>query len=158
MAKQRLPVDFREFLKSLNSKRVKYLLIGGYAVVYHGYPRATGDMDVWVETSPQNAKRLDRAIREFGFDVEKLSPDLFEKPDQIVRMGIPPMRIEVLTTISGVHFSDCYRRRRVIRIDGIKVSVISLRDLLANKKASGRTKDLADYEQLKVNLRGEPGA
>src|SRR5262245_1768548 len=140
MAKQRLPADFREFLKLLNVKRVKYLLIGGYAVVYHGFPRATGDIDIWVETSAKNAERVERAVREFGFDVENLHRELFEKPDQIVRMGVPPMRIELVTTISGVTFDNCYRRRTVDRVDGIKVSVLSLKDLLKNKKASGRPK------------------
>ena len=144
----RLPSDFKEFLKLLNSHQVEYLLIGGYAVGYHGYPRATADMDVWVATHPENAEKLVAVLKEFGFGVPELSSELFLKENQIVRMGIPPMRIEILTTVSGVSFEECYAERTIDVLDGVEVSIISLKHLIVNKKASGRHKDLNDLEHL----------
>ncbi|MCL4706752.1 hypothetical protein KJ068_16405 [bacterium] len=144
----RLPLDFKEFLSLLNAKKVEYLLIGGYAVGYHGYPRATNDIDVWVAISPENAERIAAALREFGFDTPELSASLFLKEDSIIRMGIPPMRIEVITGISGVRFDECYAERVVDTLDGVHANIISLNHLLKNKKASGRHKDLNDLENL----------
>ena len=148
MATIRLPPDFKEFLRLLNSHRVEYLLIGGYAVSYHGYPRATADMDVWVAVHPENAGRLVAALKEFGFDVPELSPQLFLSGNQVIRMGVPPMRIEVLTTISGVSFEVCYASRIMDVIDDVEVHLISLEHLRRNKQASGRYKDLDDLEHL----------
>lgn len=104
----KLPPDFKDFLKLLNDKRVAYLMIGGYAVGYHGYPRATNDIDIWVAISPENAVRVVDVIREFGFNTPELSENLFLKELSIIRMGLPPIRIEVTTSISGVNFDDCY--------------------------------------------------
>jgi|SRR5581483_8609489 len=147
MAKQ-LPDDFREFLKLCNRKRVKYLLVGGYAVGYHGYPRATADMDVWIEATPGNAAKVVDALQDFGFAVPELSVDLFLKTGSIVRMGNPPLRLEILNDISGVAFARCYRRRTRAIIDGIRVDVIHRQDLKTNKAASGRPKDLDDLAHL----------
>ena len=144
----RLPPDFKEFLQLLNTHQVEYLLIGGHAVGYYGYPRATADMDVWVAMHPQNAAKMVQVLKEFGFDVPELSANLFLKKDQMVRMGVAPVRLEILTTISGVDFADCYAERIVDVIDGVEVSIISLKHLKLNKKASGRHKDLADLENL----------
>jgi len=135
-------------LKLLNANRVEYLLIGGYAVGYHGYPRATGDMDIWVAVNPENAAKTVVALKEFGFDVPELSAELFLRQNQIVRMGVPPMRIELTTTISGVNFEECYAARVVAELDGVKVNLIHLRHLKINKKAAGRHKDLNDLENL----------
>ena len=143
-----LPDDFREFLKLCNRKRVKYLLIGGYAVGHHGYVRATADLDIWIALQPDSARKMVDAIREFGFAVEGLTPELFLKADNIIRMGVPPFRIEVLTTISGVNFEECYRERVFDILDDVEVSLISLKHLKANKRASGRLKDLSDLEYL----------
>jgi hypothetical protein len=148
MATIRLPNDFKDFLKLLNANRVEYLLIGGYAVGYHGYPRATGDMDVWVAVNPENADRIVVALKQFGFAVPELSAELFLRQNQIVRMGLPPVRIELTTTISGVDFEECYTARVVAELDGIKVSLIDLKHLKINKRASGRYKDLSDLENL----------
>lgn len=145
---QELPSDFKEFLNLLKSRGVRYLLIGGYAVGYHGYPRATGDMDIWVAVSPGNADRAVETCREFGFSTPDLVPDLFLREQSIVRMGIPPARIEILTTISGVSFEECYERRVDVTLDGVEVSVIGLADLKVNKQASGRYKDLMDLDHL----------
>lgn len=143
-----LPLDFKEFLNLLNDKGAEYLLIGGYAVGYHGYPRATNDIDVWIALRPENAERIVTVLREFGFDAPELSTALFLKENSIIRMGIPPMRIEITTGISGVTFDECYAERITDVIDGVRVNLISLRHLKTNKKASGRHKDLNDLENL----------
>jgi hypothetical protein len=143
-----LTKGFREFLQCLNEHEVEYLLIGGHAVGYHGYPRATGDLDVWIAVHEQNARRMVSALRTFGFDLPDLSPDLFLREDRVVRMGIEPNRIEIQTGLSGVEFSRVYPRRVVALLDGVSVNIIPLVDLKQNKKASGRHKDLADLENL----------
>jgi len=148
MATIHLPSDFKEFLRLLNVHKVEYLLIGGYAVHYHGYPRATADMDVWIAVHPDNAGRVVAALKEFGFDLPDLSPDLFLKPWQIIRLGVPPVRIEIATTISGVDFTECYARRVQDTLDAVPANLIGLEDLKRNKKASGRYQDLADLEHL----------
>jgi len=148
MATIQLPPDFKEFLQLLNIHRVEYLLIGGYAVGYYGYPRATGDMDIWIAVHPDNARRVVIALNEFGFPLSEEDATLFLQENKITRMGVPPLRLEILTTISGVTFAECYEQRAVAEIDGIEVSLISLENLKANKKASGRYKDLNDLENL----------
>ncbi|MBN1505935.1 MAG: hypothetical protein JW955_03770 [Sedimentisphaerales bacterium] len=148
MATIHLPRDFIEFLRLLNAHKVEYLLIGGYAVSYHGYPRATAGMDIWIATHPANAERIVGVLKEFGFDMPELSPETFLRPWQIVRLGMPPVRVEIATTISGVDFAECYARRVQETLDGVPVTVISLDDLKLNKKASGRHQDLADLEHL----------
>lgn len=148
MATVNLPPDFREFLKLLNAHHVEYLLIGGYAVAYHGYPRATADMDIWIAVHSQNAERIVTALKEFGFDPPELSPALFVREGQMIRMGVPPVRIDIATTISGVSFAECYAARVVDVLDEIDVNLISLPHLKTNKKAAGRHKDLDDLENL----------
>ena len=145
----RLPKDFKELLELLNSKKIEYLLVGGYAVAFYGYPRTTGDMDVWVAISKNNADKTVEALRDFGFNVPELKSELFLEKGKNIRMGNPPLRIEILTSIDGVEFAECYENRTVITIDGIEVNFISLKDLKKNKKASGRYQDLADLEHLK---------
>jgi predicted nucleotidyltransferase len=148
MATIHLPPDFKEFLKLLNAHQTKYLLIGGYAVGYHGYPRATADMDIWIAMNPENAEKVVAALKQFGFNVPDLSVEMFLQLNQIIRMGVPPVRIEILTTISGVSFEECYPERVVDELDGVEVNLISLRHLKINKKAFGRHKDLDDLENL----------
>lgn len=143
-----LHADFKDFLSLLSAHRVDYLLIGGYAVGYHGYPRATVDLDVWVARTPENAMRVVAALRAFGFTDPVLTPALFLEPDRIVRMGLPPFRIEIATAISGVDFDSCHRRRIDASIDGVPVAVIDLASLRRNKQAAGRNKDLDDLEHL----------
>lgn len=143
-----LPPDFKEFLKLLKEHDVLYLLIGGYAVGYHGYPRATEDLDIWVAVHPENARRLVSVLKALGFDDPAVTPDLFMQKPKIVRMGFPPLRLEISTSISGVEFDECYNARIVDQIDGVEVSLIDLEHLKKNKKASGRTKDIGDLENL----------
>ncbi len=140
--------DLKEFLRLLDDHHVEYLLIGGYAVSYHGYPRSTADMDIWIAMNSENAQRIMAALEVFGFGGTGMTPDLFLLPDQITRMGIPPLRIEILTTISGLDFNEAYAERVVDAIDGISISVISRKHLEINKRASGRPKDLADLDNL----------
>ncbi len=143
-----LPRDFRDFLGLLNTNAVKYVVIGGYAVAYHGYVRYTGDLDIFVELSIENAGKLVQALRAFGFDLPKLKPELFLRKGKIIRMGHEPMRLEILNDIDGVSFVECYDRRRVARLGGLKINFIDLPELLTNKRASRRQKDLADVEGL----------
>ncbi|MCC6581466.1 MAG: hypothetical protein IT440_13600 [Phycisphaeraceae bacterium] len=143
-----LPDDFKEFLKLLSGNRVEYLLIGGYAVGYHGYPRATQDLNIWIAMRPDNAQRVVEALRSFGFDVPSLSADLFLETRSLVRLGSPPLRIEICTAISGVSFDACYAHRVIDSIDGVLVPILTRDDLIANKRASARHKDLDDLEHL----------
>lgn len=148
MATIPLPSDFREFLSLLNDHGVEYLLIGGYAVGYHGYVRSTGDIDVWISTDTENAQRTVEALTAFGFGVAGLSAERLTRDDQIIRMGHPPMQIEIQTSISGVNFDNCYAAREEVEWDGIRIPIINLEDLKQNKRASGRLKDLADLANL----------
>lgn len=143
-----LPEDFKEFLKLLTKHQIEYLLIGGYAVGYYGYPRATTDIDIWIASNPSNANRMVQALVEFGFGTTRLSPEIFLNPSGMVRMGLPPLRIEVLISISGVTFAECYAEKVVGTLDGVEVQLISLDRLKQNKKASGRFKDFNDLENL----------
>lgn len=142
------PSDFIEFLRLLNANEVEYLLVGGFAVAIHGYPRATADIDVWVARDDDNARRIVAALRSFGFDVPSLTEELFLAPDRIVRMGVAPLRIELLTSIDGVEFDECAPRAIVQLVEDSPIPVIGLDDLKANKRASGRSKDLADLDNL----------
>jgi len=144
----RLQKDFSEFLKLLNLKQVKYLIVGGWAVGYYGHPRATGDIDIWVSTEMENAFKLVKVFKEFGFDVQELSVDLFTKENQITRIGVPPLRIEIFTSISGVNFEECYAKRKTEKIDDIEMNFIGLEDLKKNKTAAKRYRDLDDLERL----------
>lgn len=150
MGNQDLPLDFREFLKLLNDNKVEYLLIGGYAVGYHGYPRTTADMDVWVANHPENANRLVTTFTEFGMKSPDITPELFMQPGNIVRMGVPPVRIEVLNKIDGVDFEKCLSNAVFDEIGGVPIPLISLADLKRNKQASGRYKDLEDLLHLPI--------
>jgi predicted nucleotidyltransferase len=140
--------DFADFLRLLNERNVRYLVVGGYAVAYHGYPRYTGDLDVFVEASPENAAKLVEVYGEFGFDRTALKPAMFIVPDNVVRIGHEPVRLEVLTSITGVEFADAYVRRIEVEVNGLAVPFISLVDLIKNKLATGRGKDRVDAETL----------
>ncbi len=148
MENTQLPEDFREFLKLLNESDVHYLLIGGYAVGYYGYPRATHDMDIWIAVDPVNAEKMVEVMTEFGFAEGAVTKENFLQSDGVVRFGVPPLRLEILMSISGVSFEDCYKRGLADDIDGVPVKLIHLEDLLKNKIASGRHKDLDDVSNL----------
>ncbi len=143
-----LPPDFKDFLRLLNANKVEYLLIGGYAVGYHGYPRATIDLDIWIAINSENASRIIKTIHDFGFDNPEITENLFLDKDKIVRMGHPPLRIEIMTGISGVEFKACYDDKIIMKIEDVDVNLISLKHLKENKKAANRHKDLDDLEHL----------
>ncbi len=140
--------DFREFIESLNKHNVRYLLIGGYAVALHGHPRYTKDLDIWIWMDNTNAANLLDALKDFGFSSLSLVIEDFLKPDQIVQLGFPPNRIDLMTSPKGVDFNTCYASREKIEIEGLKVNLIDLNNLKLNKKATGRHQDLADLENL----------
>ena len=142
-----LPTHFREFLRLLSAEAVEYLLVGGWAVIYHGYPRATKDIDIWIAVNEDNAQRVVRVFRKFGFDVPP-PVRVFLDPDRVLRFGTAPNQIEIITSASGVQFEECYRERIDTTLDGEPVSLISLPKLRINKRAAGRLKDLADLEEL----------
>jgi hypothetical protein len=141
-----LPSDFSDFLRLLNSREADYLIIGGYAVNYHGYSRSTGDLDIWVGCEVANAEKVASALRDFGFPDAKAA--MFSTPNQVVRMGVPPLRLELLTTISGVEFRECFAVRELADIGDITIPILRLDDLKRNKRAAARLKDLADLEAL----------
>ena len=144
----KLQPDFKEFLKLLNAHGVKYILVGGYAVSFHGFPRATGDMDLWVEMNDENAERISAALHEFGMPEESVPPELFLDPENLIRIGIPPVQIEIMTTVSGVDFGEYFANSISTIVEGTEFQVIGLDDLKKNKKAAGRYKDLEDLENL----------
>jgi hypothetical protein len=148
MATIHLPRDFKEFLQLLNSEKVEYLLVGGYAVGHYGYARATGDMDIWIAVSPANAAALVQTLHKFGFSAASLSTEMFLAPNRVLRMGVAPIRIDLLTTVEGVEFGSCFANRLVETLDGVAVNIIRLADLKANKLAMSRPKDLDDLEHL----------
>jgi hypothetical protein len=135
-------------LKLLKDYDIRYLLIGGYAVSYHGYIRATGDMDIWIAIHPDNAQKIVIVLKIFGFDLPDLKAELFLRKNKIIRMGVPPLRLEIITSISGVEFDECYQTRIVDDLDGVEVNLINLENLKKNKKASGRIKDMVDFNKL----------
>lgn len=145
-----LPPDFKEFLRLLNSEKIEYLVVGGYAVGYHGYPRPTGDLDVWVASRADNAKKLVGALATFGFVNAGATEALFLEPGRVVRMGVPPVRIELLTSISGVEFSECVARKVDAVLDGVPVAIIGREDLITNKIAAGRDRDRDDVSRLRA--------
>jgi hypothetical protein len=140
--------DFKEFIQLLNEYEVHYLVIGGYAVALHGHPRYTKDLDIWVEMELNNAKRLMDALTVFGFGSVGLTQEDFLSSDQVIQLGYPPNRIDLVTTPDGVNFENCYQSKIEVEIDEIKVNFIDLENLKINKKASGRLQDLADLEKL----------
>ena len=144
-----LSKDFSEFLQSLNDNGVRYLVIGGYAVAFHGHPRYTKDLDVWVWLDPANAEHVVQALRDFGFASLGLTASDFLELGVVVQLGYPPHRIDMLTSAAGVDFAECYERRVQAVLGELEVPFIDLEDLKRNKAASGRAQDLADNENLR---------
>lgn len=140
--------DFKEFFELLNKHKVKYLVVGGYSVAIHGHPRYTKDIDVWILTNEDNAESLLRALDDFGFGSLDLSISDFETPGQVIQLGNAPARIDILTSLTGVDFEDCWAKRLLIEDSDLTYPVISLEDLKTNKRAVGRFQDLADLEAL----------
>jgi len=140
--------DFAEMLKLLAAENVEYLVVGGYAVAGHGVPRATGDIDLWVRPTEENAARLWRALDRFGAPRSRLSPASFTQPDIVYQIGLPPNRIDFLTTIDGADFDVAWPDRVRCAVGEVEFSILSLAHLLENKRATGRPQDLADIARL----------
>ena len=140
--------DYSDMLRALSEEGVKFILVGGYAFAAHGYPRTTLDIDFWVFASSENASAVIRALEKFGAPLTDVSAADFEKAGTIFQIGVEPRRIDIITEIDGVTFEDAYARALIKTWEGVTIRVLSLQDLLANKRASGRLKDLADVQLL----------
>jgi len=141
--------DFRDMLCALSAEAVDYLVVGAFALAAHGVPRATGDIDIWIRPTVENAERVMRALQRFGAPTSDISADDLAEPDVVYQIGLPPRRIDLLTAIDGVGFDDAWGRRVPVQLDAeLSVDVLSKEDFITNKKASGRPKDLADIDQL----------
>lgn len=143
--------DFEEFLRFLNEETVEFVVVGGYAVAFHGYVRATNDMDLFFRNTEENISRICRALDKFGIPVGKEQRKEFADPESIIRMGVPPVRLEMFNTISGVSFEEVWKSCVKGTYGVIPVNYISCKDLIINKKTSGRPKDLADVDELGGN-------
>jgi len=141
--------DFKEFIELLNENKVKYLIVGGYAVGFHGHPRYTKDLDIWILTSEENSKNILNAIHQFGFSNVGLKSKDFLNPDEFVQLGYPPNRIDLVMSCDGIEFNECYNSKVDVEIEGTKISFINLENLKKNKKATGRIQDKADLDNLK---------
>jgi len=145
-----LPPDFKELLESLNANGVRYMVVGGYAVGFHGYGRSTNDIDIFVANDQTNAERLVKALTEFGFSGNNLSPDIFMRKDSLVIMGVEPLAVDILNYLTGVNFDAAFERRELVDCEDIRISLIGFDDLITNKRTAGRHKDLADVEYLEL--------
>lgn len=143
--------DFKDMLSGLSDSGVEFLLVGAYAMAAHGHPRATGDLDIWVRANPENAVKVLVALSRFGAPLHDLTIEDLSTPGIIFQIGVEPSRIDILTEISGVIFSDAWERKISIEMNGCSMSVIGLEDLIKNKRAAGRAKDIADVETLERN-------
>mgnify|MGYP000971746593 FL=1 len=144
--------DFKEFTELLNKHGVEYLVVGGYAVGVHGHPRYTGDIVFWINPLKDNALKLLAAVSEFGLTAVNVSADELILPGKVFQLGRQPYRIDILNSIDGVEFGECYKRRATFELEGVPIPFIGLDDLKQNKRASGRHKDLADLEVLESTI------
>lgn len=144
--------DFQDLLRELCEAEAKFLVVGAYALAAHGHPRATGDIDIWVEPTPDNARRVYAALQSFGAPLHELTVEDLCSPDVVFQMGLPPRRIDILTEITGVEFSDAWPSRVEIKFGEVTAPVLGAADVIQNKRATGRTQDLADAEELEELL------
>ena len=140
--------DYRDMLQALTDEKVRFLLVGAYALAAHGYPRATMDIDIWVMPSPENAAAVLRALQHFGTPLQNLTAQDLQKYDTVFQIGVAPRRIDIITSVSGLQFEETFAHSLAVDIEGIEVRIPSIPDLIRNKRASGRTKDIADAEAL----------
>lgn len=140
--------DFKEFIQLLNANEVRYLVVGGYALAAHGCPRYTKDLDVWLDMTEENAAHVMKTLADFGFGSLGLKQSDFMTKGQVIQLGYPPNRIDLLTSADGVDFEDCYKARVVFNINSVDVNFIDVESLKVNKRTTGRSQDLADLEAL----------
>lgn len=149
--------DYRDMIECLQREGVEFMLVGGYAVALHGWPRTTFDIDFWIMANPQNAAAVMRALKAFGAPLMDLTEEDFHRPGMVFQIGTEPQRIDILSAVSGVVYEDAASRALKMEVDGLTLKVISLDDLIANKRASGRPKDIVDamtLEKLKEKQNG----
>jgi len=142
--------DYKEMLQCLNAEGVEYLLVGAYALAAHGFPRATMDIDIWIKPSPTNAKAVWKALERFGAPLQQVSIEDFQSEDIIFQIGVAPRRIDIITGVSALNFDETLKKAEEVIIEGVKIFIPSVADLITNKRATGRTKDLADVETLET--------
>ena len=148
--------DYREMLHILLDERVEFILVGAYALAAHGYPRATGDIDIWVRSSAENALRVYQALAQFGAPLQNISPEDFANPDVIFQIGVAPRRIDIITSITGVDFADAVQNALPINIEELSIPVLAIPDLIKNKEETGREKDLLDVKVLRQHYLSQP--
>lgn len=141
--------DFKEFIELLNSNNVEYIVVGGYAVGFHGHPRYTGDIDFWIAISNENALKVIKVLNEFGFGHISIQIEDLMNDDLIIQLGYEPNRIDILTSVTGLNFQECFEQRIIANFDEFFVNFLDLRNLRKNKASTGRAKDLGDLENLK---------
>lgn len=148
-----LAKDFEEFVVLLNKHRLDYMVVGGYALALHGKPRHTGDLDIWINISDENAERMLQVLRDFGMRALDFKKADFLKPGYITQIGYPPLRIDILNNIDGVEFSEAVQNRQKIKLDDdLEISFIGLQDFIRNKEAAGRSQDLSDIKEIKKKV------
>lgn len=141
--------DFVDFIELLNIHQVEHLIVGAHALAFHGRPRHTGDLDIWINPNTTNANKMVNVLKDFGFGSLGLTKEDFVKENHVTQLGYPPLRIDILNSISGVDFEDAYQTKVTGEIDGLQIAYININHFIANKQATGRAKDLADIELLK---------
>lgn len=145
-----IPSEWREFIALLNSNEVQYLVVGAVALAYYGRPRYTGDIDIFIAVSRENSIRMQKVLEEFGFAGMGLKEKDFLAPDQVIQLGYPPLRIDILTALTGIDFTDAWERRKFVNVNGLSLPMLDKSDLIRNKKALGRLQDLADLQMLEA--------
>ncbi len=140
--------DFRDLLKLFNAHKVEYVVIGGYALAFHGAPRYTGDLDIFVKPNPENAQRIMKALGAFGFGSLELTAEDFQSPDRVIQLGVPPVRIDILTSVTNITWETAAANRIEGKYGDVVVFYMGRAEFVANKRAVGRKKDLADLEAL----------
>jgi predicted nucleotidyltransferase len=148
-----LAKDFEDFIRLLNKYEVEYMVVGGYALAFHGKPRYTGDLDIWIKISETNTKKLLKVISDFGMTSLGFEKDDFLRPGYISQIGYPPLRIDILNTIDGVQFEEAFQNKQILAENDLKIPYIGLNDLLTNKVATGRKRDIDDVKEIKKALR-----
>lgn len=143
--------DYKEILQILLNNKVRFLIVGAYALAAHGYPRATGDFDIWVEATPENSKKIYKTLSEFGSPLSDITEKTFAKKGIIFQIGVVPRRIDIITHIDGVIFKNAYKTKELIEIERLRIPFLSKENLIINKQSTGREKDKLDVKYLKNN-------
>ena len=152
-----LAQDFEEFVALLNKHGVQYMVVGGYALAFHGKPRHTGDLDIWIGISKKNADKMLDVLKEFGLSAQGFTKDDFLKEGYMTQIGYPPLRIDILNSIDGVDFKDAYKNKEEVDLDGLIITYIGLQDFIKNKEASGRLQDINDIASLQRKGKSKNG-